>query len=621
MVRFSRPNTRTAPALPQTPSGPDDSLWIEFPLASNNAAYLTQPQISKPLLAGITHVLVTAPRDPINALGKYLLNHDRCRRELEEEARQKNGAGRDAGKPLSLEEFKEMQAKFKHSAWVKATAVQDAITNLKVVGVPEEEADASRTAEGDYLPQSVQKVIDEQDKEMQRMQGVERLILPREMLEARMGRSASVVSAEPRSTTPDFQPPSNSIAPAAMGRRYSTTPLESPPEICRGSIAGRASTQVARAEYTMEIEPSDAEAIEEITASKVDLAAEGGHDVVVAPHAAVVATMVSQPSSQDFGALAASGGILLPETRGLSIVGGILATQPSHLGLALETPLPPSRMPSIMGLASDDKPPLLSRQPSVPGPATDVPLPVSRQVSDMGLAMMTPLPPSNEPSRLDLAVDTAPAALATQPSHLGLALETPLPLSHQPSTTALASEKPISPKDEPSDVPTVSKPERDASGNALNVEDGDAGNRALSHTPRLSAMATGLVHDSHGVLEHDPLEGGPHEGETLVEAPHEEVFGGMGITGGSGGYGGLSLEGVLSEGLDAEAGGADEAAADAADDKADEVALMGSDSHALGLHSEAEAEAQFAQDGDAENPDFAAAEDENVGAGDDQPEL
>ncbi|KAJ3109427.1 hypothetical protein HDU97_006672 [Phlyctochytrium planicorne] len=123
MGKYSRQPGKAAPIDFGPPSkSPDSSLWIEFPLATNDSTYL-QMNIAKQLTEGITHVIMTKPRDPIDALGRYLVELDERRIAAEELARRQRDQA-IASMP-TLDELKTMQSRFKRSIWARAAAKND----------------------------------------------------------------------------------------------------------------------------------------------------------------------------------------------------------------------------------------------------------------------------------------------------------------------------------------------------------------------------------------------------------------------------------------------------------------------------------------------------------------
>ncbi|KAI8854553.1 hypothetical protein BC829DRAFT_380242 [Chytridium lagenaria] len=120
MGKYSRQPGKAAPMKELGhPSSPDPSLWIEFPVATNDSTYL-QVNVSKHLINGLTHILMTRPKDPIDALGRYLVETDERRLAAEELARRRRDE--ELASMPTQQDLKKMQSRFKTSIWAKTAA-------------------------------------------------------------------------------------------------------------------------------------------------------------------------------------------------------------------------------------------------------------------------------------------------------------------------------------------------------------------------------------------------------------------------------------------------------------------------------------------------------------------
>ncbi|KAJ3208909.1 hypothetical protein HDU67_006484 [Dinochytrium kinnereticum] len=123
------------------PTSPDGSLWIEFPIATSDSTYL-QLNVSQPLIQGLTHLLLTNPKDPIDALGRYLVETDRRRVEAEAMARRLRDEA--IARMPTVKEVRDMKGRFQRSVWEEGEEGE----GRRVVG----DAGRGYEEEGDGVP-------------------------------------------------------------------------------------------------------------------------------------------------------------------------------------------------------------------------------------------------------------------------------------------------------------------------------------------------------------------------------------------------------------------------------------------------------------------------------------
>ncbi|KAJ3118206.1 hypothetical protein HDU96_003246 [Phlyctochytrium bullatum] len=209
MGKYSR-QASVAQIIAPPPSSPDSSLWIEFPVATNDATWL-QLNVSKALIEGLTLIAMTRPSDPIDTLGRFLVDTDARRQRAEAEAKRKRDMA-IANLPTE-KEVRNMQARFKASSWGRG---QPPVANA-VPGEAElkEEEDGEEPVVDGWVPNAI-----DEDGIPYAASFASR---PKQLAMNMLAKRGSIpIMGPPASTTPPFSPPGTSSKTEAVGGRAST---------------------------------------------------------------------------------------------------------------------------------------------------------------------------------------------------------------------------------------------------------------------------------------------------------------------------------------------------------------------------------------------------------------